>query len=186
MKNSHFKAIPLILSGIAFCMMTTADSAAYPISNHYEGKHFKTLADTSDADFAMKAAAGGLKEIEAGKIASNNASSDRVKKFAEMMISDHSKANEELKALASKKGISLPASLPQEKQADVQKLQQINGSEFDKQYMNMMVADHEKTIALFEQGAANAKDEEIREWAKGKLPALKMHLKSAQEIAGSL
>lgn len=183
-----FNVLLLLVSVLVLVLITTQSGVAFtnPTFSDERSEQPVWLRDTADADFAMKAAIGGMKEVEAGKIAKDKASGERVKEFAEMMIRDHSKANEELKALASKKGVTLPDDLPQDKQALIENLQQLSGSAFDKEYINMMIMDHEKTIDLFQKGSTSAKDEEIRDWAKGKLPVLKMHLKSAEDIAKSM
>jgi putative membrane protein len=138
-----------------------------------------------DTNFAIDAADGGMLEVELGKLAQQKASSAEVKKFAQMMVDDHSKANDELKALAQQKNISLPASLSEKNQDRVKNMQEKTGADFDKEYMDFMVNDHEEDIDAFEDEAENGKDAEIKSWAAGKVTTLRHHLemaKATQEI----
>ena len=138
-----------------------------------------------DADFAVDAADGGMMEVELGRLAATKATSAEVKKFAQMMVDDHSKANDELKALAQQKNISLPASLSEEKQKKLTDFNEKKAEDFDKDYIDFMVEDHEDDIEEFEEQAKNGKDAELKTWASGKVATLRHHLemaKSTQEI----
>jgi putative membrane protein len=115
-------------------------------------------------------------------LASKNASSDEVRKFGQRMVEDHTKANSELKALASKKQTTLPAELDQKHQAMQDKLAKMKGEEFDRAYMQHMVAAHTDAVKLFEQESKNGKDAETREWAAKTLPVVQEHLKLATTI----
>jgi putative membrane protein len=131
-----------------------------------------------DRGFVMNAAKGGMGEVALGQLAQQKASGDAVKQFASHMVDDHGKANDELKQLADSKGIMLPAAPPADPKA--QRLQTLSGAAFDRAYMTMMVADHKKTIALFQKGA-QARDADIKAFATKTLPTLKSHLQMAQQ-----
>ena len=135
-----------------------------------------------DSTFVMKAAAGGIMEVELGNVAQQNGANDRVKNFGQMMVSDHSKANDELKSLASSKGITLPSDLPADKRKHIDQMKKMNGKSFDSHYMSMMVSDHKEDISEFEKASKNAKDPDLKNWATNTLPTLKKHLDSAQAI----
>jgi putative membrane protein len=137
-----------------------------------------------DTDFAIAAADGGMLEVELGKIAQQKATSAEVKKFAQMMVDDHTKANDELKALAGQKNISLPAALSDKNQEKLKDFQE-KTKDFDKDYIDFMVNDHEEDIDEFEKQAENGKDAELKSWAAGKVTTLKHHLemaKATQEV----
>lgn len=142
--------------------------------------------NAQDSTFVMTAAAGGMMEVEAGNAAQQNAQHERVKNYGAMMVQDHSKANQELMSLASSRGMTVPTTLPADKQTALQNLQSKNGRAFDTQYMSMMVEDHQKTIADFEKQANSGSDAELKSWAANKLPALRMHLDSARAISGAI
>jgi putative membrane protein len=135
-----------------------------------------------DSEFAVDAADGGLMEVKLAELAKTNGSSQKVKDFAATMIKDHGMANEELKALAQRKNITLPMALGEEKQAEYDKLAKKNGKDFDKAYAAYMVDDHEEDVREFEKAAKECKDEEIRTWAAAKVPALQHHLEMAKAI----
>ncbi|MBD0278542.1 MAG: DUF4142 domain-containing protein [Flavisolibacter sp.] len=138
-----------------------------------------------DRDFVMKAASGGMMEVEAANLAMQNASSERVKGFASMMIRDHSQANNELKTLASRRNVTLPTSPMPEEQKHLDMLKGKTGKAFDQAYMSMMVRDHQKDVGEFEKASKMCKDQECLGFASKTLPVLKTHLDSARAISKS-
>jgi len=138
------------------------------------------------SDFATEAASGGMMEVQLGKLAQQNASNPRVKNFGKMMVTDHSKANDELKALAAKQNIALPDSMSNDKKDNMQDLSKKKGSDFDKAYMDMMVDDHKEDINKFQNAAQNVQDTAVKAWAAKALPVLQKHLDSAQAIQQAL
>ncbi|MCE7066257.1 DUF4142 domain-containing protein [Dyadobacter sp. CY326] len=139
-----------------------------------------------DSEFAVAAADGGMLEVQLGELAQTNAASADVKKFGATMVTEHGKANEELKALAQTKNITLPMSLSDDKTKKVEELSKKKGAEFDKDYIAFMVDDHKEDISEFEEAASDAKDGEVKSWAAGKVPALKHHLEMAQTLKDKL
>lgn len=138
----------------------------------------------ADEDFAKKAAVGGKTEIEASKLALQKSSDERVRKFAERMVSDHTKASDELKAAASQEGILLPAELDWTHKQAIDKLRALSGAQFDAAYKAQMLQDHKDTVAMFEK-QANASGSPVEQFAAKTLPTLKGHLQMAQELAGA-
>jgi len=139
------------------------------------------LAQTSkpDQSFIEEAATGGMAEVELGRLAQQQASSDAVKQFGARMAEDHAKANDELKQVAAAKGVSLPSAPTRSQQTDKEHLQKLSGSQFDKQYMDHMVSDHRKDIAAFEREASSGTDSDVKSFAAKTLPTLREHLKLA-------
>lgn len=135
-----------------------------------------------DKDFMVEAASGGMLEVQLGGIAQSNASATQVKNFGKMMVSDHTKANAELMALAKQKNIVVPSVPGKEAQEHIQKLQQEKGKDFDKDYVSLMVDDHKEDIDKFEKAANKAKDPDIKALAAKTLPVLKHHLQMIQAI----
>jgi putative membrane protein len=140
----------------------------------------------ADRDFMEKAARGGMMEVEAGKVAQQKAQNEQVKAFGARMVQDHGKANEELKSVASSKGVTLPADMGKEHQAHIDKLQRLQGPQFDREYMSHMVKDHKKDVSEFEKTAKSAKDGEVKGFAAKTLPTLKEHLTLAQDTEKSV
>lgn len=136
-----------------------------------------------DQKFIMDAAAGGVFEVEAGKVAVQRASTDEVKKFGQMMIDDHSKANDELMQLANQKGVIPPKTMKKEHQDQINQISKLSGAKFDKAYMDMMVKDHKKDVSEFKKEAKDGKDPDVKAWAAKTVPKLEEHLKMAQVIS---
>lgn len=137
-----------------------------------------------DRTFATRAAESGHAEVALGEIGEEKAQHDRVRQFAERMVADHTKANQELMSIAENKGITLPDETPQASAAAA--LQNMSGEQFDRAFMQRMVEDHEKAVELFEQEAKNGQDEELKAFAEKQLPILREHLRMAEEIHGQM
>ena len=135
-----------------------------------------------DADFMVKAASGGMLEVELGKLAQSNAGRKGVKDFGAMMVEDHGKGGETLKTLAASKKIVLPDSVSNDQKKERDDLMKQHGSEFDRSYITLMVKDHKEDIDEFEKAARNVSDPEIRAFAQNALPMLHHHLDSAQSL----
>jgi putative membrane protein len=142
--------------------------------------------DPADKDFVMKAAQGGMAEVMLGQMASTKGTSPDVKNFGNRMVSDHGKANDELKQLAQNKGLALPSDTDQEHKSAADKLSAANGKDFDKQYISNMVEDHEKDVKEFEKASKDAKDPDLKAWASKTLPTLQDHLKMAKDTKAKL
>lgn len=138
--------------------------------------------DDDDNDFAVKAANGGMLEMEVARLAREKSGRSDVKAFAAMMLSDHQKANDELKALAGRKNITLPARLGDDEQKHVDELAKLSGTEFDKKYVHLMVDDHEEDVKLFKKAADDADDAELKAYAAKTLPTLQKHLERITTI----
>ena len=138
---------------------------------------------SSDKKFVMDAAVGGMEEVQVGQIAAQKASDPDVKNFGQHMVDDHTKANDQLKQVASQKGITVPSSLPASKQKDVDKLNKLSGAAFDKAYVSMMVKDHKKDISDFQKESKSGKDSDVKGFASNTLPTLQDHLKMIQDIS---
>jgi putative membrane protein len=137
------------------------------------------------ATFVTKAAQGGLTEVAVSKAAEAGSQDPKVKQFADQMVRDHSKANDELTSLAKSKGLQVPASLDAEHRAIVQKLSDKKGSEFDAAYTKQMKEDHAKTVALF-QSATKSSDPDLAAFAKKTLPTLMEHKRMAGALPGAM
>jgi putative membrane protein len=138
-------------------------------------------------DFVDNAAAGGIAEIETSRLALEKSSSADIKAFANMMITDHSKANDELAALARKNDIEVPDTTTLVKQAK-EKILEVRDESFDAAYANNQVKAHEETIELFKKEANTVTDDklkgatELKALAQKMLPALEKHLAEAKKL----
>ena len=127
-----------------------------------------------DKTFMKKAAKGGMMEVTMGKVAEQNGQSDDVKSFGKRMVTDHSKANDELKSIASKKGFELPSKEHAGKWTS------------DKAYIDMMVKDHEKDLAEFKEEANSGSDPDVKKFADDTSKVIQEHLDLVKEIQGKL
>ena len=127
-----------------------------------------------DKTFMKKAAKGGTMEVTMGKVAEQNAQSDDVKSFGKRMVTDHGKANDELKSIASKKGFELPSKEHSLKWTS------------DKAYMDMMVKDHEKDLGEFKEEASSGSDPDVKKFADDTARMVQEHLDLAKETQGKL
>jgi len=181
----------LLAAGCDTSVNTTTNNAANKVivSNTNTMTNMPANSNVSSANanaagdpFLTEAASGGMAEVELGKIASSKAQNAEVKKFAEMMVTDHTKGNDELKALAVKKNVTVPATPMAKHQAVIQKLQGLSGAEFDKAYVDDMLEDHEKDVAEFEKQSTSNPDADVKAFAAKMLPTLKKHLEAIKAL----
>ncbi|CAM3524488.1 DUF4142 domain-containing protein [Pontibacter korlensis] len=140
------------------------------------------LDQLTEESFVQQAGINNLFEIRTSEVTVDDAETAEVRQFAEQMIADHTAATNELKALADAKGLTVPTSLPQDRQAIVQRLEGKEGVPLDQDYMDVQVQSHIESVALFEQAADELDDEELRNFAEQTLPLLEAHLEMAREI----
>jgi putative membrane protein len=139
-----------------------------------------------DSKFATEAAVGGMAEVELGKLALTKSSNAKVKEFADMMVNDHGKANEELKAIAMSKNITLPTMLDEPHQKKASDLGALTGRDFDKKYVDEMVDGHQKTFDLMDKEAKDGMDAELKAFAAKTAPIVKAHLDMIKKIQDSM
>jgi putative membrane protein len=166
-------------------LSVTAAQTANSSSSSMAGTSSQTAAQMSPSDktFVKKAAEGGIAEVELGKLATEKAASQDVKRFGQRMIDDHSKANDELQQVAQTQGITLPTQPSPAEKDEKERLSKLSGQQFDKVYMATMLKDHRKDIAEFRQEGKSGRDTAIKDFAKQTLPTLESHLKEAETIA---
>ena len=140
----------------------------------------------ADKEFVSKAGMAGMAEVQMGNLALQKASSADAKAFAQRMVTDHSKAAEELSQLATAKGVALPTELESEHKSALDHLSSLSGNAFDKAYMDHMVQDHEKAVADFQNASTTALDADLKGWAAKTLPTLQQHLQLAQTVKGKV
>jgi putative membrane protein len=127
-----------------------------------------------DKTFMKKAAKGGMMEVAMGQVAEQKGQSEDVKSFGKRMVTDHSKANDELKSIASKKGIQLPTK------------EHTTNWTSDKAYIDMMVKDHEKDLAEFQEEASSGSDPDVKKFADDTAKVIQEHLDLVKQVQGKL
>jgi putative membrane protein len=157
--------LPLTIAAI-FCMLGTAASNL----------------GSDDTDFVKKAAKGNLAEVELGRLALQKSSSPEVKQFASRMIKDHTKANQQLSALAASKGVEVPKSVSLSSDVSLAHLKMSSGKSFDDAYIKLMVDDHKEDVSAFQKEAGNSQDPDVKKFAAKILPTLQEHLTKIEQI----
>lgn len=138
----------------------------------------------SDANWAVEVANANMTEVELSKVAQQKATNDRLKGFANMMVTDHSKAGDQLKQIAATKSLTLPATLSNDSQKKLDDLNKKSGRDFDKEYEDDMLSGHKKAVDKFEDGSKNLKDADLKNFATQTLPTIQMHQDSIKSISG--
>jgi len=166
------------LLGICFCLAAVT-LITLPI---------RAADSVSDGDkaFVMKAAQGGMTEVQLGQLAADKATSQDVKDFGAKMVTDHGMANDELKSIAAAKEITLSDKLDAKHQAMVDKMAGLSPAAFDQAYVTAMVAAHKKDDALFTKEASSGQDADIKAFAAKTDEVVKMHLSMIQDIQSKL
>jgi putative membrane protein len=139
-----------------------------------------------DLESFRKMAQADLAEVAAGKVAAEKAQSPEVKKYAQHMVDEHTKMLEQGKQLAQAKGVTPPAQPEKKHQSALEKLQKASGADFDRQYMQQMVRDHQEVLKVAEKAAKDAKDPQLKAHAEKGVPHIKEHLAQARKISESL
>lgn len=141
---------------------------------------------SADIAFAMKAAQGGVAEVQMGKLAAEIATSPTVKALGRQMVGDRTKANDDLKSIAEKKGMTLLADMNAHQHATYRKLEKLSGAAFDPAYVTDMLKDHQEDVKEFQKEANTGKDEDIKGFASRTLPGLETRLDKIKSIQSNL
>jgi putative membrane protein len=190
-KLSSFIVIGLAALAFQACKGNSGSSSATDSTSMTKdsSKTTTTVAaplDKGDSTFVMTAANDGLTEVAAGKIAQQKAVNPRIKSFANMMVTDHTKAGDDLAAIAKTKNITVPSAPNADSQKKLDGLSAKSGKEFDKAYVHAMVDGHKDAVKLFTDASTSLKDSTLRAFAVKTLPTLKMHLDSINAIKSSM
>ncbi len=144
-----------------------------------------TMAALSAAgrEFMMTAAQGGQMEVQLGQLATDKAASADVKQFGQRMVDDHTRINQQLMQLAAQLNVSLPQELSSAEQQTLTRLSKLSGAAFDREYMSLMVKDHQQDVAEYDRMSQQADNPDLKNFASSTLPMLREHLQQAREIA---
>jgi putative membrane protein len=138
-----------------------------------------------DKIFVRKAAAGGLAEVQFGQLALQKTTNDGVKQFAQKMVDDHTTMNNDMKPIADNLGVPIPKKMSKPDQAEYAKLSGLSGSDFDREYITVMVKDHRKDIRAFHEEASVANDPQLKDAVTGDTKLIWEHLVLAHKLANS-
>ena len=165
-----------------------------------------------DKNWVSDMLSDGTAEVELARMAKDHAASADVKQFADMMIQDHTKAGDELKQIATTYAIQPDVKIDEKHKGLMDKLSKLKGADFDHEYMEAMVSDHEDAVrdlrsrvdeqrsltdrvtgtnpenaaAVQPEKADNHVDASINQWAANALPTVEHHLDRARQIKETL
>jgi len=171
---------------MAACNNTNRRAADDSVDQAQGVNDTSAMVNKQDADFAVKAADAGLAEIELGKLAMEKATDQRIKDFAQRMVADHQKANDELKSIATSLNITLPPVISEDHVDKQRKLRDKADDAFEEEYIDIMVKDHDRVVSLFEDAASDARNADLQAFAAKTLPTLKMHFEEAKTLRDSI
>ncbi|MGV3762215.1 DUF4142 domain-containing protein [Parapedobacter sp.] len=171
---------------VAACNNANRRAADDSVEQAQDVNDTSAMVNEQDADFAVKAADAGLAEIELGKLAMEKASDERLKDFAQRMVTDHQRANDELMTIATSLQITLPPVLSEDHVDKQRKLRDKSGDAFEEAYIDIMVKDHDRVVSLFEDAASDARNVELQAFAAKTLPILKKHFEEAKILRDSI
>jgi putative membrane protein len=141
-----------------------------------------TSLSQSERDFMMEAAQADLAEIDMAQVALQNSGTGDVKDFANMIKSDHTSALEDLREMMKDTNVPQPKSIPVELQKDISRMRSLTGGEFDREFVNMIVSEHQKAIEMFRDQQSTAQNQDVKKYVEDTLPTLEMHLEKAQRL----
>ena len=162
--NSASAALGMALVAVGFMIAVPRANAAPTVC-------------TKDCNFIQAAAQGGMTEVKLGELASRTGQRDDVKQFGQRMVKDHGGINDDLKALAAQKGVTLPDSLDAEHQGIVDKMSALSGSDFDNAYIAGMIKDHKTDAKAFKAESSATKDTDVKGFVDKTIPVVNEHLK---------
>lgn len=129
-----------------------------------------------DSRFIDKAASAGMAEVQEAQLAQQKSQDPKIKDFAQTMITDHTAANQQLAAIAQKKGVTVPASLDAKDQKELDKLQNLSGAKFDRAYMKGEAKDHQAVLKLLQKEEKDGKDADLKSFATQTIPTIQKHI----------
>jgi putative membrane protein len=142
--------------------------------------------NTDSSKFLSKALQDGLAEIHVCQLALQRTGSDDVRRFAERMIQDHTRTDQEITQLASRKGVQLPQDVSEKQKLTYDALSKLSGASLDKEFMDHNVSDHEGDVKDFQEQVEKGTDADVKAFASKTLQMLEMHLQMSKEVDGKV
>jgi putative membrane protein len=183
MKSSFAVAVGLVFLATVGCS-NTSNQSSNPASADRTTAADRSAAvnmSSADKDFAVKAAQGGMAEVELGNLAQQKGASSKVKDYGKRLVDDHTKANNDLRDVAAREGISLPSDIDSSQRRTVDKLSKLSGAQFDREFLKQAVNDHKEDIDEFQKEAEKGTNPAVKEFASKYLPVLQDHLNMAED-----
>lgn len=159
----------------------TSKSASTAASGNSSGS-----TNQADQAFVKKAGSGNIAEVQEGELAVQKSHNPAVQEFGRWMQTDHTMAQGPLMQSAQSSNIQVPTKPDAAAMDSMKKLQTASGTQFDRQYIDGAVTDHQKTVKLFQNEAQNGQDAQLKTYATAMLPALQAHLQEAQALQSNM
>ncbi len=169
-----------IFSTILFAGVTLAQPA------RQETRMNRDALSSTDRTFINSAEQGNLAEIQDAKMIEQKATDPAIKDFASRMVTDHTQASQELKALAKSTGVTLPAETTAAEANQKDEWQKLSGVKLDDAYLRGQLEDHKQAISVFENEVEHGQNEAVKDYAAKTLPTLQDHIRIAEDIAGKM
>ena len=141
------------------------------------------VVNQQDTTFVDQAAAGGIAEVEFGRLAAQKAVDPAVQELGRWMVTDHSLLNRRLAAVAAHEGMPVAMEMDAAHREEFQKLQNVPREQFDPEYMQGQLRDHEETVGLFQKEEGAGENHLLKAFANMARPMLQAHLEQAQILA---
>jgi putative membrane protein len=189
-------AIALALAGMTYAQVAIGQTSGTSRTAQRPSEPSTRPARLDAREFVKRMGVAGLAEVELGKLASERAMDAAVKAFAQMMVRDHSSANDELSKIASQLNLQVPTQLDPMHRELFDRLSKLKGAEFDREYMTAMVKGHEDVAGVLRSftsadrpigTSGRARGEQaLMEWAMKVMPIVERHLERARQIQQKL
>lgn len=183
-RNIRILFLAAIIVAVSSCGNNNTDSKT--IAKQLNAPKFDSTDQLNDTKFAINAADENLLETKSGALAQTYSPSGEIKKLGKQMVDDHDKANAVLQSIVSKNNINIPENLSDDSYKKYTTLEKKTGIEFDKAYVDMMLADHKDLIATFKTEADSGNNESLKLWARQQLPVIEQHLQLVQQVLDSM
>ncbi|MBG6082341.1 DUF4142 domain-containing protein [Rubrivivax gelatinosus] len=182
MNDTRTLRFALIAAVAALAGTAGAQTAAPPAATASAAAPAHRDVSRGDRHFLEKAAAGGMAEVALGNMARERGGSDAVRQYGELMVRDHTGANEQVNRLAVARGVGTPTESDRHQRRTMERLGKLKGADFDQEFAKAMVEDHESTVELFEKQSKRGDDAELKAFATKTLPTLREHLEGARAL----
>src|SRR4051812_37322044 len=146
----------------------------------------KDVMSDSDRDMAAKLAESNQSEVNMARWAKDHATSRDVKSYADMLVDDHTSALKDITSLMKDKNVEAPMNKPAEGEANLAKLEKLSGAAFDREFMNTMVADHQKTLDTLQGFQTSAQNPDLKDYINDLIPKVQKHLEKAQDLQAKM
>ncbi|MDB6064391.1 MAG: outer membrane protein [Pedosphaera sp.] len=158
---------------------------AVPAYGQSTGGSYPTPVQLSDAEikFIQTAAQDGQAEIRMGQLAVQDGQTAALRNFGQLLITDHTRANQQLAQIAAQKGVAIPTQPNSQQEQMALQLSNLSGTDFDRSLEQHAIEDHEKDIRIYQDAANNLQDPDLKTFAQQTLPMLQQHLAEARQLS---